>query len=84
MPSIYVIDVDEYRCIAEVAAKNPDYKVTNEGKGYIRIDATAQLTFNRRELGLKPALWYGLFTGGMEGQIIKFSRETVTLVNSNR
>ena len=81
---MYVIDVDEFRCIAEVAAKNPDYQVTNAGKGYIRIDAPSQLTFSRRELGLKPALWYGMFTGGMDGQIVEFGRETVTLVNSNR
>ena len=82
MPSMYVIDVDEFRCIAEVAAKNPDYQVTNAGKGYIRIDAPSQLISraNRPE----PALWYGMFTGGADGQIVEFGRETVTLVNSNR
>lgn len=84
MPSMFVIDVDEFRCIAEVAARNPDYTVTDLGKGYIRIDAPGQLTFNRKELGLKPALWYGMFTGGIDGQIVHFDRDTVTLTNTNR
>lgn len=84
MPSMYVLDVDEFRSIADVARTKQDCTVTDLGKGYLRIDSPTQLTFDRKELGLKPALWYGMFTAGMDGRIVEFGRDTVTLVNTNQ
>lgn len=84
MPSIFVLDVDEFRSIAEVSKGKADCTVTDMGKGYFKVESPTQLTFNRKELKLKPALWYGMFTAGMNGEIVEFGRDEVRLINTNR
>lgn len=84
MPSMFVLDVDEFRSIAEVAKEMDDCTVTDLGKGYFKIESPTQLTFNRKALKLKPALWYGMFTAGMNGEIAEFGRDEVRLINTNR
>lgn len=83
MPSMYVLDVEEFACVVEAAKANPEYTVTDLGKGYIHIESPTELAFNRKEMKMKPALWYGIFTAGMDGQIVEFGREWVRLVNAD-
>ncbi len=33
---------------------------------------------------MKPAVWYGLFTGGMNGEIAEFGREEVRVVGTRQ
>jgi hypothetical protein len=75
MPAIYVLDVPEFRALADVARTKPGCRVIDAGRGYIRIESDRELVFDRRELGFKPAIWYGAFTAGMEGRIVEFGRD---------
>jgi hypothetical protein len=43
-----------------------------------------QIVLNRKAMNMKPAVWYGLFTGGMNGEIVEFGREEVRVVGTNR
>jgi hypothetical protein len=47
--------------------------------GYDRIDAEAPIEFRRSVLGVKPAIWYGLFTGGVHGTIEILDRDLVRI-----
>ncbi|WP_197277195.1 hypothetical protein [Sphingomonas profundi] len=80
MPVIYVLDVPEFRALADVARANSACRVTATPLGYIRIASDGDIVFDRRELGFKPAIWYGAFTGGIEGRIAEFGRDTVRIV----
>ena len=44
------------------------------------IESDEALEFNRKELGLKPAVWYGMFTGGLCGRIDTFDKDRVRIV----
>ncbi|HKQ28731.1 MAG TPA: hypothetical protein VJT77_09035 [Burkholderiales bacterium] len=81
MPRIYVLDVPEFRCLVDDARKRPGYNVTSAGRGYYRIESEDELVFRRKELGVKPAVWYGLFTGGLVGRITEFDRDVVRIQN---
>ncbi len=81
MPAIYVLDVPEFRCLLEEASKQSRCRVHFAGKGYYRIAADTELVFHRKHLGVKPAVWYGLFTGGLVGRIAQFDRDTVRIVD---
>jgi hypothetical protein len=80
MTAIYVLDVPEFRALAESARNNPAYRVRAVGLGYIRIESDGDLVFDRKTLGFKPAIWYGAFTGGIEGRIANFGRDQVRIV----
>ena len=80
MPAIFVLDVPEFRALADVARTKPDYCVTEPGLGYLKIESDGDMLFDRKELGFKPAIWYGAFTGGVDGRIAEFGRDTVRIV----
>jgi hypothetical protein len=82
MPTIYVLDVPEFRALADVAKTKPAYRVAEVGLGYLRIDSDEDMVFDRKELGFKPAIWYGAFTGGIDGKIAEFGRDTVRITTN--
>ena len=79
MLKLFVLNVDEFAGLINFARTNPACQVEDTGKGYTRIVAKAPITFNRRELGFSPAIWYGAFTGGLDGHIASFGRDEVVL-----
>jgi hypothetical protein len=82
MPRIYVLDVPEFRCLIDDARKRGELRVSRAGRGYYRIEAEREMVFRRKELGVKPAVWYGLFTGGLVGRIAQFDRDSVRIVDA--
>ncbi len=80
MTAVYVLDVPEFRALVDVARRNTACTVTEVGLGYTRIESDGEIIFSRRELGFKPAIWYGAFTGGIEGRIAEFGRDDVRIV----
>ena len=75
---IYVPRVDEFASIVTDAAGRPDCRVV-AADGYDLIEADGPVEFRRRTLGLKPAVWYGLFTGGVHGTIEVLDRDRVLI-----
>ena len=76
---IYVPRLEEFSSLVRDAATRPECRITALG-GYDLIEADAALEFTRKSLKLKPAVWYGLFTGGVRGRIEVFDRDKVILV----
>jgi len=76
---IFVLNVPEFASLTEAARRLPACRVSDLGD-YTVIAAREPIEFGRRELGLKPAVWYGLFTGGLDGRIESFGRDTVRIV----
>lgn len=76
---IFVLNVPEFASLTQAARGLPACDVTDLGD-YTVIASNQPLEFGRRALGLKPAVWYGLFTGGLDGRIEVFDRDTVRIV----
>src|SRR5260370_42015557 len=66
-PGIFVPALAEFASVLDAARRNPEYRGSQPTPGYYLIESEEVLEFNRRELGLKPAVWYGLLTGGLCG-----------------
>lgn len=75
---IYVPKVEEFASIVRDASARNDCHVASI-EGYDLIEADAPIEFQRKTLGLKPAVWYGLFTGGLHGRIEVLDRDRVRL-----
>ena len=76
---IFVLDVPEFKPLVDSAYEKAECEVSKSEDGYFRIHSKSKLVFERKKLGLKPAVWYGLFTGGLKGRIESYGREEVHL-----
>jgi hypothetical protein len=81
---LYVLDVAEFLPIVEAAGKLPDCQITKSEKGYWKIVSPTEIVLNRKAMQMKPAVWYGLFTGGMNGEIAAFGRDEVRVIGTNK
>ena len=84
MVVLYVLDVAEFLPIVETARKLPGCTITKSDKGYYKVVSATEIVLNRKAMNMKPAVWYGLFTGGMNGEIAEFGREEVRVIGTNR
>jgi hypothetical protein len=84
MVVVYVLDVAEFHEIVASAQRKPQYRVRRSDKGYYRIESDTDIVFNRKEMKMKPAVWYGLFTGGLNGEIAEFGRDEVRVIGTNK
>jgi hypothetical protein len=75
---LYVPRLEEFSSLVREAAARPECRITALD-GYDLIEADAAIEFTRKSLGLKPAVWYGLFTGGVRGRIEIFDRDRVVV-----
>ncbi|MFW5329716.1 hypothetical protein [Hydrogenophaga sp. ZJX-1] len=80
MPTLFVLNVDEFHPLIERAREQVGVSVQPGPRGYTRISAEGELRFNRKALGFKPAVWYGALTGGLVGRIAEFSRDELHIV----
>jgi len=78
MPKVYVLDVPEFRPLID-GARSIGCTVQGPAGGYFTIAAPRELVFARAALGLKPALWYSSLSGGVEGRIAQFDRDTIRI-----
>ncbi|WP_427306088.1 hypothetical protein [Cupriavidus sp. H39] len=76
---IFVLNVPEFAALTEAAQRMPACRLSQLGD-YTVIACDEPVEFGRRALGLKPAVWYGLFTGGLDGRIARFDRDIVRIV----
>lgn len=80
MIRIFVPDVPELAALVRAAKQSEACRVSVPLPHYVLIESERPLQFSRRELGLKPAVWYGLLTGGITGHIERFDREVLRVV----
>lgn len=83
MVRVFVLKVDEFMPLVNTAREMPQCRVTDSSEDYFLIEADAEIVFNRKDMKMKPAVWYGVFTGGLDGQIAEFGRDTVRVIGTN-
>ena len=84
MVVLYVLDVPEFMPIVDAARARNEWTVTKSTKGYYKIELPNEIVLSRKEMKLKPAVWYGIFTGGLNGEIAEFGREEVRVIGTNK
>lgn len=75
---IFVPRVGEFASLVGAARACAHCRVVPRG-GYDVVESDQPLEFERKALGLKPAVWWGLFTGGVRGTIELYDRDRVRI-----
>lgn len=81
MVTLFVPDLPEFAALVEASKKTATCEVQEPFAGYWRIVAAEELHFNRKAVGLKPALWNSALSGGFEGRIVEYGRDDLRIVN---
>lgn len=79
MVRIFVPNIPEFAPLLEGARKAGGCVVKEPLNGYWRIEAPEKISFGRKALGLGPALWNSALTGGFEGRIVEYGRDTMCI-----
>ena len=83
MVKVYVLDVPEFEPLVLSVRDTPNVTIVTTGQGYTVIEAPVEIEFDRKLMRMKPAVWYGAFTGGLDGKISHFGRDKVHVVNAS-
>jgi hypothetical protein len=78
-PTIFVVDLPEFSPVV-AAAKTAGCTVSGPFKGYWKLVGEREIRFERKALGLGPALWNTALAGGTRGRLAQFDANTFSLV----
>ena len=78
--AMFVLNVPEFEAVIEVAKTRDGYSVVPVNDNYVRIEGNPNIEFSRKELGFKPAVWYGILTGGLVGHIESIDMDAIKIV----
>ncbi|MGD9944350.1 MAG: VOC family protein [Burkholderiaceae bacterium] len=76
---LHVLDVPEFAAIVAALHQDPRCVVDGPNDGYWHIASDEAIAFERKPLGLVPALWNAALTGGYQGRIARFDRDGLEL-----
>jgi hypothetical protein len=68
MTTLFVLDVEDFRPLAEVASKDPDVTVRRRGP-YLEVTAPGSVRIDRNATGCRNAVWYSSVAAVQDGQV---------------
>jgi hypothetical protein len=80
MVTIFVPDIPEFATLIAAMRAVEGCTVGEPRKGYWRISSASEICLHRKALGLGPALWNSMLTGGFRGSIVDYSRDVFRVV----
>ena len=79
MTAIFVLDVDEFRPVIEAAGKRQPVEVRRVG-AYAELRADGPIEIDRKESGVRHAVWYSVLAGVADGRVERFDKELLRVV----
>jgi hypothetical protein len=76
MITLFVLDVEDFRPLAEVAAAGPDVTVRRRGP-YLEVRAEGAFEINRNATGCRNAVWYSSVAAIRDGRITAWDRDVM-------
>ena len=73
MTTLYVLDVEDFRPLAEVASKDPDTIVRHRGP-YLQIETVGEIRIERDATGCRNAVWYSSVAAVEDGRASRWNK----------
>ncbi|MFD2415634.1 hypothetical protein [Amycolatopsis pigmentata] len=71
MTTLFVLDVEDFRPLAEVASKDPDVTVRRRGP-YLEVAAPGSIRIERNATGCRNAVWYSSVAAVEAGRVSRW------------
>lgn len=78
MTILYILDVDDFRPLAQVAAKNPDVTVLKLGP-YYQVHTGSPLEIDRDATGCRNAVWFSTIAAIADGAVTRWDRTVMCI-----
>jgi hypothetical protein len=78
MPTLYLLDVPEFRPAATALERAPGCRLSR-ANGYIRIVSDGDIVIERKATTMNEAVWFGLTTAGFDGRIAEFTSDRLRI-----
>lgn len=79
MTTLFVLDIDDFRPLAEVAAKDPDVAVRRRGP-YLEVAAPGPIRIERDATGCRNAVWYSSVAAVQDGRVTRWDKSELVVV----
>ena len=79
MTRLYILDVDDFRPVIEVAAGLPGGTRTQVGD-YAELVAMGEIVIDRRATGVNHATWYSMVAGVADGRVVQQDKNALRVV----
>lgn len=76
--TLYVLDVDDFRPLADVAAKNPELTVVKRGP-YYEVVAKAVFHIDRNATGCRNAVWFSSVAAVAGGRVSQWDKDVLVI-----
>ena len=77
--TIFVPDLPDFMPVIEGVKRQGDVQLLPPQAGYWRVQASQRISFTRKGLGLRVALWYSMLAGGFCGRLSEYSRDRLVI-----
>jgi len=77
--TIFVPDIPEFGPLIKAVADKPGVDLIAPKAGYWQIQAADRLSFGRKALGLRVAMWNSALTGGFCGRLTEYTNDVMTI-----
>jgi len=78
MTTLFVLDVDDFRPLAEVASKDPDVTVRRRGP-YLEVVAPGSIRIERNATGCRNAVWYSSVAAITDGWVSHWDKSELVV-----
>ena len=79
MTALYILDVEEFRPVADVAAAGPRVRVRRIGR-YHELSSDGPITVDRRTTGVRHAVWYSAVAAVRDGHVAQYDKDALRVV----
>jgi hypothetical protein len=76
MTRLYILDVEEFHPIIEVAATDPSVRRRVVGD-HVEISADGPIVIDRRATGVIHAVWYSAVNAVADGRVTQFDKDAL-------
>jgi hypothetical protein len=77
--TVYVPNLPEFAPVVDAVRASDGIRVVPPRAGYWQLEAPHCITFSRKTLQLRTALWFAMLSGGYRGRLREFTRDTITI-----
>jgi hypothetical protein len=78
MTTLFVLDVEDFRPLAEVASRQPGVRVTRRGP-YYAVESDLAFDIDRVATGCRNAVWYSSVAAIRDGRVERWDKSVLRI-----